>query len=275
MTSGAVLPNTTTVATNGITTRFAVSPESGKPCLVLIHSLACQLDMWAPQWTALEPHFRLLAYDVRGHGGSSAPEGPYSMDMWTDDLFALLDSQGINDCHIVGLSMGGMIAQTAALRSDRVRSIVVADSTGKWPDEAGPLWTERREQAKTKGMPSFVNGFLGRWSTPEFAAINRAMLDEVASWIAGTTPTGFVGSCEAISRVDTLGRLPALTIPALIMVGADDPGTPPAFSERIAAAIPDAELVIIPDARHIANMQQPGIFNAALIEFYRRNGVIG
>jgi 3-oxoadipate enol-lactonase len=254
--------------TNGIDTNYELHGKEGAPWLVLSHSLACSVRMWDPQIAALKDRCRILAYDTRGHGGSGAPKGAYTLEMLADDLKALLDALGVKNPHYCGLSMGGMIGQTFALRYPGVfRTLMLADTTSGFPAQAGPLWQERIKIAEEKGMQPLVQPTLERWFTEAFRKSNPGPVDGIARLIASTPVTGYVGCCHAIPKINLTARLKEIKAPILVICGDMDPGTPPAMSETIRDNAPGAKLVMIPQAAHLSNLEQPALFTRAMQEF--------
>ena len=256
------------IKANGIQMNYELTGKDDGPVVALSHSLASSLVMWDPQIDALEPHFRVLRYDIRGHGGSDAPKGEYTLDLLGEDAIALLDALGISAVHWVGLSMGGMIGQCLALHfADRLQSLILCDTAAALPDDAQPLWQERIDTARGKGMQALIEATLERWLSPSFMSRNPHMVARIRKQFLDTPVEGYVGCGEAIRRLNYLDQLSAITIPTLIMVGEDDPGTPVAASQVMHERIPNAKLVIVPSARHLSNVEQPGSFNTALLEF--------
>jgi 3-oxoadipate enol-lactonase len=253
---------------NGIGVNYTLDGPAGAPVVTLSHSLATHLGMWDPQMPALTARFRVLRYDTRGHGGTDAPAGPYSLDQLAEDARALLAALGIARTHWVGLSMGGMIGQTLALTSPGLfASLSLCDTSSRIPAEARPLWAERIKTAETKGMEPLVEATIGRWFTPGFVERAKPVVDGVRGQIRGTSPTGYAGCCHAISALDLTDRLPAITAPTLIVVGEEDQGTPVAASRAIHERIAGSQLVIIKSASHLSNIEQPEQFTQALMRF--------
>lgn len=253
---------------DGLTTNYELHGPEGAPWLVLSHSLACSSAMWAPQVEALKGDYRILAYDTRGHGGTEAPPGPYTLEQLADDLHALLGALGVERPHYCGLSMGGMIGQTYALRyPGRLRSLTLADTTSRYPAEAAAVWAQRIEVARAQGMGPLAQPTLQRWFTPAFHARCPEVVASVRQLILATPVAGYVGCSQAIPRIDLTARLHAIDCPVLVICGADDPGTPLAMSEEIHAHIPGSRLVVLPEAAHLANLEQPEAFTAALRGF--------
>ncbi|MCK9380105.1 MAG: 3-oxoadipate enol-lactonase [Sulfuritalea sp.] len=248
-----------TIRVNDIDVRYRV--EGQGPWLTLSHSLSCDLTMWDELAVALAPTFTVLRYDTRGHGGSSAPEGAYSFAQLTADLTGLLDVLKVERTHFLGLSMGGMIGQHLALSApQRLNKLVIASSTSRIPPEASPLWDERIRTVREQGSAATIEATLGRWFTAEFRAARPDLMQRIGGLIAATPVAGYVGCAEAIRHLDITARLGAIRTPTLVIAGEQDPGTPPAMSAVIAAAIPGARLEIIPSASHLSCLEQPAAF---------------
>jgi 3-oxoadipate enol-lactonase len=227
--------------------------------------------MWDPQAAALAKRYRVLRYDTRGHGGTDAPAGAYSLDQLADDARGLLKSLDIAGTHWVGLSMGGMIGQTLALSTPgMLRSLSLCDTSSRVPAEARPLWDERIAIAETKGMDPHVDTTIARWFTPKFIESRPDVVNPVRDMIRRTPPRGYAGCCHAIRALDLTDRLGAITLPTLIIVGAQDVGTPVAASQAIHERITGSELVILDPAAHLSNLEQPESFTRALETFLRR-----
>jgi 3-oxoadipate enol-lactonase len=253
---------------NGLEVYYEVHGTEGKPWLVFSHSLACSVRMWDGQAAAFKDRYRVLAYDTRGHGQSSAPKGQYTLEGLADDLAALLKALRIQKPHFVGLSMGGMIGQTFALKyPGALASLTLADTTSRYPAEAAPLWQDRIRTAEEKGMQALVQTTLERWFTAPFRGSRKEEVERVAAQILKTPVAGYVGCCHAIPKINVTDRLKELQLPALVICGEQDPATPPAMAQEIAKSLPGAKLALIPRAAHLANIEQPEAFNRALDGF--------
>lgn len=256
------------VRTGDIETAYAISGAPGAPVVAFSHSLACAMLMWEPQVAALERRYRVLRYDTRGHGASSAPTGRYSLEMLAGDFVALLDALGIDEVHFVGLSMGGMIGQALALdHRQRLKSLVLCDTMASIPEAAQPTWEQRIATVRAAGMAGVVDATLERWFTAPFRARGSAVLEDVRRQILTTPVAGYVGCSEAIRALAYRERLGEIDLPALVMVGAEDPSTPVAAARAIQERIRGSLLEIVPEAAHLANLEQPEAFNAALLAF--------
>ena len=257
------------VKANGIDINYEI--EGSGPWLTMSHSLACDLHMWDPQMPVLTKKFKVLRYDTRGHGQSSAPAGEYTLEQLADDVRGLLTALKIRQTHWAGLSMGGMIGQAFALKYPGVfQSMVLADTTSRRPPDAAKMWGDRIQTAREKGMGALVESTLGRWFTEPYRNARKDVMERIGSGIRNTPVAGFIGCCHAISRVDFLDRLKEIQCPALVMVGEHDHGTPPEAARVIQQNLKGSELKIIPSAAHLSNIEQTQVFNDAMMGFLNR-----
>ena len=254
------------ISANGMDINYSI--EGGGPWLTLSHSLACNLHMWDEEAKRLSKRYKVLRYDTRGHGESSAPAGAYTLDLLADDLHGLLQSLSVHSTHFVGLSMGGMIGQTFALRyPGMLNSLALCDTTSRYPAEAADLWVERIKTVETKGMEPLVAPTLARWFTEPFRKARPEVVEKVAAMIRTTPAPGYIGCCHAIPKINLTARLKEIRCPAVVIVGKDDAGTPVAMAEEIHQALPGSKLAVIPSAAHLANLEQPAAFNQVLGDF--------
>ncbi len=257
------------IKTNGIEINCVI--EGAGPWVTMSHSLACNLSMWDPQMKALTQHYKVLRFDTRGHGASSAPEGPYTLEQMADDVHGLFAALGIKRTHWVGLSMGGMIGETYALKYPGVfQSMVLADTTSRRPPNAAQMWGDRVRIAREQGMGPLVEGTLGRWFTEPYRKAHPEVMARIGADIRNTPVPGFTGCCEAIAKIDVLDRLKEIDCPALVIVGDQDHGTPPEMAKQIQANLRGSELLIIESAAHVSNVEQPEIFTKAMMDFLGR-----
>lgn len=259
------------IEANGIKTNYELSGKGGAPHVMLSHSLGSSLVMWDPQLEVLESHYQVLRYDTRGHGGSDAPSGAYTLEMLGEDALGLLDALGIDKVHFVGLSMGGMIGQYLALtHANRLENLVLCDTAAILPEEAQPIWQERIQLAREKGLDALVDETLERWFTPSFLAQNRPEVEPIRQQFLATPMNGYIGCSEAIRGLNYLERLSEIKIPTLIMVGEEDPGTPVAAGEAMQQRIAGSALVVLPSAAHLSNVEQAEAYNTALMNFLQQ-----
>jgi 3-oxoadipate enol-lactonase len=251
---------------NGIEINYEVSGKEGAPWLVLSHSLACSVRMWDPQVEAFQSRFRILNYDMRGHGATSAPQGPYTLDMLADDVLALIKHLKIPKATWCGLSIGGMIGQTLALKAPgSFTKMVLADTTHTQPPEALKQWEDRINIAKSKGMAGLVDGTMERWFTEPYRKKNSPEFQRIRDLVLKTPVAGFVGCGQAIMKLNTTARLKDIKLPVLAITGEQDGAA--AGTKYIGEHVPGAKFVNIPQAAHIANIEQPEAFNRGLREF--------
>lgn len=257
------------ITENGIEIYYSIAGEG--PVVTLSHSLGCNLSMWDDQVKVLSRHYRVLAFDTRGHGQSGAPPGPYSLVQMAEDLHGLLTGLGIQETHLVGLSMGGMIGQVFALTYPAtVKSLVLCDTTSRYPGDVWSVWAERIKTVQEKGMEPLVEPTLQRWFTSGFRERRKDVLDKVRAMLRTTPPQGYIGCCHAIPKINVTDRLGAIGCPALVIVGEEDPGTPVAMAKTMHAGLPSAELAILRSAAHLSNLEQPEEFNRVLLRFLDR-----
>ena len=257
---------------NGISIHYQIDGPENAPTVVLSHSLAANLEMWDAQMSTLLPDFRVLRYDTRGHGQTEAPTGSYTLELLARDLFSLMDGLGIDAAHFVGLSMGGMIGQAAVLENaSRFHSISLCDTSSRLPPEALPIWEERIATAQSEGMAAMVESTIERWCSRAFQERCTTVVDPIRAMIRSTPLDGYCGCSRAIMGLNLTEQIASITLPALLMVGRDDPGTPVAAHETIQQQITGSELVVIPDALHFSNIEQREIFNTKLLEFLKRH----
>jgi len=250
---------------NAVDVHAVVSGREDRPVVVLSNSLGSTHRMWDAQLAALEERFRVVRYDARGHGDSQVPNGPYSIDDLADDVVALLDRIGVSRAHVVGLSLGGMTAMRLAARNpERVHRVVLLCPATQLPPASG--WLERAATVRTDGTAAVAAAVVQRWFTTEYLAASPDDRIVHEQMVSATPAEGYAGCCEAIAKLDLRQDLSAITAPTLAIAGQDDPATPPARLEEIVAGIPDARLLVVPKAAHLANAEQPGIITPAIIE---------
>ena len=246
--------------------RLAVTVEGSQdaPPLVLGNSLGTTAELWQPQLAALRARFRLIRYEHRGHGGSPAPPGPYTLADLGGDVLRLLDDLGVEQAAYCGLSLGGMVGMwLAANEPGRIGSLAVCCTSARFPDRS--LWEQRAAAVRAGGLAPISHQVVGRWFTPAFGAREPDIPARfVATLERDVEPAGYAGCCEAIADMDLRPALPAITAPALVIAGSEDPATPPWHGALIARGIPGAQLRVIRGAAHLANVSSAGEVTAAL-----------
>jgi 3-oxoadipate enol-lactonase len=224
--------------------------------VVLAPSLGTTLGVWAHQAARLAEDFRVLRCDLRGHGRSPAPEGPYSIAELGGDLLALLDRVGVERASLCGISIGAMAGMwVAAHAPERVSRLVLCCTSARV--ESPERYRERAATVRREGLEAVADGVVERWFTPSFRAREPAVVERMRGQLVQTPAEGYAGCCEAIAGMDLREDLDAIAAPTLAIAGAEDLATPPDHARAIAAAIPDARFELVPDAAHLANLEQP------------------
>lgn len=239
-------------------------PENA-PALVLVHGILADHRVWDAVAQRLSPRFRIVRYDVRGHGGSSAPPGPYTMEQLADDVPAILDALGIAKAHFAGSSMGGMLGQQVGIRhGGRLLSLTLANTAAQ--QGAPQAWQDRIDTARQSGIAPLADSTLQRWFTPAYLQSQPQEVARIRDILLGTSVEGFAGCAAAVRDLANLQQLPQIRVPTLVIVGSEDKGTPPELGRQIAEAIPNARLVTLP-AAHQAAIEVPQAFCDAWLSF--------
>ena len=235
------------------------------PALLLSNSLGTNLHMWDPQIPDLSKHFRVIRYDSRGHGLSMISPGPYSIEQLSRDALAILDALEIPKASFIGLSLGGMVGQWLVTHApERVERAVLSNSGAQM---GGPdLWNMRVRTAREKGMEALVEGVIARWFTPAFHKGSPDAVARVVEMLKATPAEGYAGASSAIRDMDQREAIRAASRPVLVIVGTQDPASPPAMGELLASHIPGAKIARI-DAAHLSNIEQPAAFTRAVLKF--------
>jgi 3-oxoadipate enol-lactonase len=256
---------------NGFRMNFRVEGPEAAPAMVLHHPLATDLTIWDELTAALVPRYRVVRFDARGHGASEATPAPYDLAMLAADVIALMDHLGIARAHFLGLSMGGMVGQQLGLaHPQRLASLILCSTTSRMPPETRPLWEERIKAARAHGMGAQVDAALERWLAPASRQGKPALVVRLRRAIEATPVEGYAGWCAALRDLDVLDRLKAIRLPALVIVGAEDPATPPAAAQAIHREIAGSQLVEVPGVSHQLHVEDPATFNRHVLEFLHR-----
>jgi 3-oxoadipate enol-lactonase len=226
------------------------------PALIFSNSLGTDLRIWDEVVARLSRDFRIIRYDKRGHGLSEATPAPYAMTDHVSDLAGLLDRLGIRGAGIVGISVGGMIAQgLAAMRPDLVAALALCDTAHRIG--SAELWNGRIAAVTSAGVESIAGPILERWFTAAFRRADNPDFIGYSAMLARTPAEGYAGTCAAIRDADLTEATRALRVPALCLVGESDGSTPPERVRELAGLIAGAEFVTIADAGHLPCIEQP------------------
>jgi len=242
-------------------------PEKG-PVVVFGHSLAADSGMWAEQMPALfEAGFQALRIDMRGHGGTDAVPGDYTMAQLGDDVAEVTEALGIKRFHFVGLSIGGMFGQWLGIKHGaRLQSLVLCDTNPGAAPNARDVWGPRIETVKkANSLQPIAEETMKRWFSDKFRQSQAARWKAIHDTVAATTPQGYIGCAAAIMGFNYRDQHKSIKTPTLCICGTLDPGGGPATTKPIADAVPGAKYEEIPDALHLPNVERPDVFNRILI----------
>jgi 3-oxoadipate enol-lactonase/4-carboxymuconolactone decarboxylase len=238
--------------------------DPARPPLLLGNSLGTEHALWAPVVPALQRHFRVLRFDARGHGGSEAPPGDYTMAMLAQDALAVADAAGTRRFSYMGISIGGMVGMwLGAHAADRVDRLVLCNTAAKLPPA---IWADRIATVRAGGMAAIVDAVLPRWFTARYLARADETLASARAAFLAVDPGGYVGCCAAIRDMDLAADLGTVRAPTLVTTGTHDLAAPKEMGMAIAAAIPGARCVELPVA-HIPVPEAPGLFAHTVIGF--------
>lgn len=253
---------------------YTVDGPAGAPALVLSNSLGSTADLWAPQLRPFAAAFRVIRYDIRGHGRSTAPPGPCPLELLGGDALAVLDAAGAARAHVCGISLGGLTALWLGLHApERVGRLVLAATGARIGTPE--LWNRRIEEVRAGGMAAIVPGLLERWFTAGFREREPGVVEAFAAMLRAASPEGYAACCAAVRDADLRADLGRITAPALVISGRDDQATPPALGRALclavpavpsAPAMPRARYLELP-AAHLLNVEAAEAFTRAVLEF--------
>ncbi|HYG86500.1 MAG TPA: 3-oxoadipate enol-lactonase [Azospirillum sp.] len=262
------------IAAGDITVHYHLAGPPGAPVVLFANSIGTSFHIWDAQVPALSERYRVLRYDMRGHGLTDATPAPYSMDMLADDALALLDALGIERAHVVGLSIGGMMAQRLAAKApQRVTSLVLCDTASR----IGPpsIWADRIAAIRADGLASIAQGVMARWFTERYRSERADAVRGFVNMLSRTPAEGYVGCAMAIRDADLTADDARIACPTLVLVGDQDLATPPSLARETADAIPGARFAVLKDAAHIPCVERPDALTAQLLDFLGENDTHG
>jgi 3-oxoadipate enol-lactonase len=238
------------------------------PTIVLLHALATDISLWEAQVDVLADSFRVVRLDMRGHGASSSTPPPYDLDLLVSDVIGAMDALVIDRAHIVGLSIGGMLALGLALDyPERVDHVVVADARADAPDEYIAIWDGAISTVETSGFEPVIETSLQRWFTADYIKREPEVVNRLRQTALATSQDGFIGCARSVQRVAYLPRLGEITAPMLFIAGELDAPANPTLMRGMADATPGAELKVIPGAAHFTAFEAPEAFTDLLLDF--------
>jgi 3-oxoadipate enol-lactonase len=253
----AALPN--------VRLHYELSGPPTAPVLILSNSLGTNFSMWDAQAPVFEKQFRLLRYDMRGHGQSSAPPPPYSVTDLARDILSLADSLSIPRFHFCGLSIGGMIGMSLALEAPQRLSKLVLCSTAA---KIGTLefWNARIQTVQSKGMKEVAGAVTARWFTPGFQQSSPEKVASAIHVLESLDAQGYVGGCTAVRDFDFRENVSRIGTTALVISGTHDPAATTADGHFLAEQIPGARYAEL-NTSHLSNIEAPAQFNDAVLSF--------
>ena len=246
---------------------------AGRP-VVLIHGYPFNRSLWNEQVAALSNEYRVIAPDLRGFGESDASEGTATMNRLAQDVALLLDHLEIARATIAGLSMGGYVALAFYKQfASRVRALILADTRAQADsEEAKQTRAQQAEKALTEGMAGIADAMLPKLLTPETVSKRPEVVKRVRDMMLKTKPEGAAAALRGMAeRDDHTSSLSKISVPALILVGAEDAITPVADSEKMHEAIAGSRLVVLENAGHVSNLERTEEFNLALLDFLKES----
>lgn len=254
------------IRVGNIDLQYALSGPADAPVVCLNHCFAADHRYWDHHLSAFNG-FRVLRHDARGHGESSAPPGPYSLEMMANDLIGLLDALDIAKVHLCGVSMGGMIAQTAALNAPaRVSSLALINTISEYTSDQIQVWQDRAALVMREGIQAVQAPLMARWFTDEAAAQRLPGYVYMAETLSRFAPESFAAVSTAVCGLNTTERLAELQMPSLVVATPDDPGVPTASSQKMADMLGVKPCWLEP-ARHLATLEHPETFNRLIRDF--------
>lgn len=247
---------------DGAVIHVAAGGTDKRPPVVLLHSLLGSHAAWLPVMAALSLERTAIVPDLRGHGASSPTSGPYSIARLAADVVDVLDAFNVSRAHIVGVSIGSMIAQQLACDyADRCCTVTAAAAGPTVPEAMWPQWDQRCAVVRAQGVESQVEISLARWFT---GSVSMRARDLAREMIVATSVAGFVGCVGAVKRHNLVEKLSNISLPTLVIAGEEDESVPLQAVKALAALIPGADFLVVPGVRHQLALQEPQVFVRAL-----------
>lgn len=249
----------------GVRLNYLVEGREDAPWLILSNSLGTTLEMWAPQMPELLQHFRVLRYDTRGHGASSIPSGPYTIDQLGGDVVALMDALGIDRAHFCGLSMGGMTGIWMGIHQARRLNRLVLCNTAALIGPAA-TWNTRIEKVRNEGMEAIVPAVIDRWFTQAYVGRASSEVAKVSAMLQATDREGYAANCAAVRDMDQRDATSTIAVPTLVITGTHDLATSAKDGKWLSEQIPGAQYLEL-DAAHLSNWEQAEQFTRGVCDF--------
>lgn len=254
-----------TFNSNGAQINYQTFGNVTKPAIIFSNSLGTNYGMWQPQINHFQNDFFVICYDTRGHGASSAPKGPYTLEQLGQDVVNLLDHLDIEKTVFCGISMGGLTGQWLAIhKAKHFNKVIVCNTAAKIGQEQA--WNERAALVREQGLQPIASTAAGRWFTEKFIQDNAAEVEKLQNSLAAGSAEGYASCCEALAKADLRKQLKDIAVPVLVVAGQQDPVTTVADGQFMVNQIKNSALFEI-NASHISNIECPDEFNQAVQQF--------
>ncbi|CUH54085.1 3-oxoadipate enol-lactonase [Shimia marina] len=258
-----------TTALNGTSLHYRDEGDPQGAPVLFLNALGTTLHLWDAVLPHLPERLRIIRYDMRGHGGSAVPPAPYGMGALVKEAEALLDHLKVTNALLVGVSLGGMVAQGLAVkRLDLVRALVLSNTAAKIG--APKMWDDRIATAQTKGLPALSDAIMARWFSRDFQATGDT--DHWRAMLHATPPEGYAGCCAAIKGTDFYTPTSGLRLPTLGIAGSEDGATPPDLVRETIDLIPGSRFTLMRRVGHLPCVEKPAEFAALLSDFMKETG---
>ena len=251
-------------------TSYDLNGPSGAPVVVLVHGLGLTRATWDAFVPSLKQTYRVLTYDLCGHGESALPHERPSLTALSDQLVALLDELGVARATIMGFSLGGMINRRLAIdRPSRVEALVILNSPHERGPEAQRLVEERAAETGAGGPGATIDSTLERWFTPEFRQNSAETVAKIKAWVLDNDPETYTRHRQVLARgvVELIRPKPPITAPTLVMTCEHDSGSTPAMAHAIASEIAGSKTLIVPGLQHLGLIERPYLFIQPILQF--------
>lgn len=252
---------------------YQVEGASDKPVVLFSNSLGSDLRIWDGVVRPMLPSYRVIRYDLRGHGLTEAAVPPYSADDLARDVVAVLDQLDVRSAVLCGVSVGGLIAQAVALNyPERVRALVLSDTGAR----IGSLeaWQQRIDKVRVDGVDSLVRMTMERWFSAGYRERCAADVVGYSTMLGQTSADGYVGTCAALRDTDFRQTLARIRHPVLVLCGAEDIATPPELGRELAGLIPGARFALINNAAHLPCVERPVAVAERIMQFLREVQIV-
>lgn len=256
------------ILANGLHFEYEIQGKVESPNLLCLHSLGTSWAVWDGQVAELSQHFRIIRLNLRGHGRSEGSPPPYSLKLLVEDVIAILDQLNVRKTHVMGISIGGMIAMGIAIHhSSRVDRLIVADARAQMQPEFSAIWDKSIALLESAGMESVINLSLERWFSQSFRESCPAVIEKFRDIGIGTSTDGFIGCARAVQQLDYIDQIELIKAQTLFIVGEEDQASTPEMMRLMSHRVSGSELTVIPGAAHLTSIESPNIFATLAMNF--------